>query len=90
MSGQHRLAPSPELRKHWRLVRGMLVALIAGLGLGSWWLMTATGAPAPKQPAAHGMDGNWPSAGLPATTAPATTPQPPTVTTATSAAMTRA
>jgi DNA-binding beta-propeller fold protein YncE len=61
----------------------MLVALIAGLGLVSWWLMTAAGTP--KQPAkAGGMSSHWPSAPA-ATTAPATTPQPPAVTTATSA-----
>ena len=37
MSGQHRLTPSPELRRHWTLVRGPLVALVAGVSVGSWW-----------------------------------------------------
>jgi outer membrane protein assembly factor BamB len=63
----------------------MLVALIAGLGLGSWWLMSATGTPAKAPGHGSGMAGNWPSAAPPATTAPATTAQPPPMTTPTSA-----
>jgi outer membrane protein assembly factor BamB len=82
MSGQHRLAPSPELRKHWLIVRGMLVALIAGLGLGSWWLMNAGAAPAKVPTGASGMDSHWPGGTTPTT--PATTAQPPVVTTPTS------
>ena len=46
MSGHHRLAPSPELRRHWRFIRGLLVGLIAAVGLGSWWLVSAAGTPA--------------------------------------------
>jgi outer membrane protein assembly factor BamB len=71
MTGQHRLAPSPELRKHWRLVRGLLVALIAGLGLGSWWLMTAAGSPAKPPAKAGSMASHWGTSGSPTTTQPA-------------------
>lgn len=46
MNGHHRLAPSPELRRHWRLVRGLLIALIAAVCIGSWWLLLASGTPA--------------------------------------------
>ena len=45
MSGQHRLTPSPELRRHWTLVRGLLVALIACVSVGSWWLLAAADTP---------------------------------------------
>jgi DNA-binding beta-propeller fold protein YncE len=41
MIGQHRLAPSPEVLRHWRVVRMRLLALTAGVVLGSWWLMAA-------------------------------------------------
>jgi len=50
MSSKHRLAPSPELRRHWRFVRGLLVALIATIGVGSWWLFEAAATPS-KPPA---------------------------------------
>jgi len=50
MSSKHRLAPSPELRRHWRFVRGLLVALIATIGVGSWWLFAAAATPS-KPPA---------------------------------------
>jgi outer membrane protein assembly factor BamB len=50
MSSKHRLAPSPELRRHWRFVRGLLVALIATIGVGSWWLFVAAATPS-KPPA---------------------------------------
>jgi DNA-binding beta-propeller fold protein YncE len=80
MSGQHRLAPSPELRRHWRLVRGLLVTLIVGLGFGSWWLMTAGATP--KAPASSGgMSSHWPAGSTQAATA--TTLPPPTTTPAT-------
>jgi hypothetical protein len=36
MSGQHRLEPSPEQRRHWRILRWLLAALVAGIGVGSW------------------------------------------------------
>ena len=55
MSSKHRQAPSPELRKHWLIVRGLLVALIAGLSLGTWWLMAAAGNPAKPPTTAAGM-----------------------------------
>ena len=71
MSGQHRLAPSPELRRHWRLVRGLLVALIASVSVGSWWLLAS--ADTPPKPAASGMASHFP----PATTSTATTAPAP-------------
>jgi DNA-binding beta-propeller fold protein YncE len=77
MSGQHRLAPSPELLRHWRIVRWLLAAAIAGLGVGSW-LMIGAAADTPDKPPATsaGMAGHWPagSTAAPATTPPATTP----------------
>jgi DNA-binding beta-propeller fold protein YncE len=82
MSGQHRLAPSPELRKHWRLVRGLLVALVAGLAFGSWWLVTAGATPKPPA-AAGGMSSHWPAGATPAATT-ATLPPPPATPTTTS------
>src|SRR5450631_3551628 len=54
MSSKHRLAPSPELRRHWRFVRGLLVALIATIGVGSWWLFEAAATPSkPPATASH-------------------------------------
>jgi outer membrane protein assembly factor BamB len=70
MSGQHRLAPSPELRKHWRVIRALLVALIAGVGLGSWWLMTAAGNPAKPPAKAGGVASHWPKLAKAATSVP--------------------
>jgi outer membrane protein assembly factor BamB len=67
MSGHHRLAPSPELRRHWRVIRGLLVGLIAAVGLGSWWLVSAAGTPS-KPPG--GMASHWPPLGT-SSTAPA-------------------
>lgn len=69
MSGQHRLAPSPELRRHWRVVRTLLIALIASLGVGSWWLV-ASATPA-KPPAKSAGASHWPPLGT-ASQAPAT------------------
>lgn len=83
MSGQHRLAPSPELRKHWLLMRGMLVALIAGLALATWWLIGASAGPTAK-PSVSSMVGHLGAPASPTTT-PAATAQPPAVTTPTSA-----
>ena len=55
MSSKHRLAPSPELRRHWRLIRGLLVALIASIAVGSWWLVAAAtpSEPLAKSAASH-------------------------------------
>jgi hypothetical protein len=50
MSGQHRLAPSPELLRQWRIVRWLLAAVVASIALGTWWLVTTTGSPS-KSPA---------------------------------------
>ena len=84
MSGQHRLAPSPELRRHWRLVRGLLVALIASVSVGSWWLLAS--ADTPPKPAASGMASHFPPATTSnATTAPATASTAPAVTVAANA-----
>lgn len=85
MSGQHRLAPSPELRKHWRLVRGLLVALVVGLGLGSWWLLTAGAAPK-TPPSAGGMASHWLAGSTQAPTT-ATQPAPATPSTTTAGAI---
>jgi outer membrane protein assembly factor BamB len=52
MSGQHRLAPSPELLKQWRIVRWLLAATLAGIALFSWYLITAAGSP--SKPSARG------------------------------------
>ena len=59
MSSKHRLAPSPELRRHWRLVRGLLVTLTAGVAVGSWWLMAAAtpAKPPAKSVASHSARG---------------------------------
>ena len=59
MSSKHRLAPSPELRRHWRLVRGLLVTLTAGVAVGSWWLMAAAtpAKPPAKSVASHSAPG---------------------------------
>lgn len=70
MSGHHRLAPSPELRRHWRLIRGLLVGLIATVGLGSWWLVSAAGTPSkPSAAASH-----WPPRGATSTAPTAVAP----------------
>ncbi len=61
MSGQHRLAPSPELRRHWRVVRGLLVALIASVSVGSWYLLAAADT-APPVAKPGGMASHWPPA----------------------------
>jgi len=55
VSSKHRLAPSPELRRHWRLIRGLLVALIASIAVGSWWLVAAAtpSEPLAKSAASH-------------------------------------
>ena len=77
MSGQHRLTPSPELRRHWTLVRGLVVALIACVSVGSWWLLAAADPPKMTVAKAGGMASHWPSATPPAataTTAPTTQP----------------
>ena len=74
MTGQHRLAPSPELIRHWRVIRWLVAALIAGIGGGSWWLMAA--ADTPSKSAAPPVAAYHPSrSGLPATT---TAPKAPT------------
>jgi hypothetical protein len=59
VSSKHRLAPSPELRRHWRLVRGLLVTLTAGVAVGSWWLMAAAtpAKPPAKSVASHSARG---------------------------------
>ena len=69
MSAQHRQAPSPELRRHWRTVRGLLVTLIACIGVGSWWLV-ASATPSKPAPKAGGMASHWPPAGPTSTTPP--------------------
>jgi outer membrane protein assembly factor BamB len=63
MSGNHRLAPSPELRRHWRVVRGLVIVLIATIGVGSWWLYKAAATPA-KTPvkSAAGVTSHSPAA----------------------------
>jgi DNA-binding beta-propeller fold protein YncE len=49
MIGQHRLTPSPQQLRHWWIVRGMLVAMVVSIGVGSWLLMAAD---TPSTPAA--------------------------------------
>lgn len=48
MSGHHRLAPSPERARQWRVLRWLLVALIAILGVGSWLVAAASPSKSPK------------------------------------------
>jgi DNA-binding beta-propeller fold protein YncE len=76
MSGQHRLAPSPELIRRWRVIRWLVAALFAALAIGSWWLMTAAGTPAKPAARSGGTASRGPSA------APATITATPTTTTA--------
>jgi outer membrane protein assembly factor BamB len=82
LSGHHRLAPSPELRRHWRFVRGLLVTLIVGLGLGSWWLLTAAGAPSKPPTNAGRTTSHWPPPGMTSTTAATPAAAAPTSTNA--------
>jgi DNA-binding beta-propeller fold protein YncE len=81
MSGQHRLAPSPELRKHWLVIRGALVAGIAALVLTSWWLVQAEAGPAKQKASMSDMAAHVGGGAMPPKTAPATTTAPPAVTT---------
>lgn len=74
MSGTHRLTPSPELLKQWRLVRWLLAATLAGVALFSWWLMTAAGSP--SKPSARPGGTVAPSAAPAATQGSRATVQP--------------
>ena len=84
MTAQHRRAPSPlTVHRHRLIVRGLLVALVAGLGVGSWWLMVVAGTH--STPAAQGPT---PTAQKKSVSPTATTPPRPRPTTASSAPLT--
>jgi len=89
MSGQHRLSPSPELRRHWRVVRALLVALIASLGVGSWWLM-ASASPSKPAKSPGGMASHWPTPVATTTTPAKAAPAPVAPTTTGGIALTAA
>jgi DNA-binding beta-propeller fold protein YncE len=77
-SGQHRLAPSPELLRQWRVVRWLLAAVVGSLAFGSWWFVAAADTPAKPAAKSGGMAGNWPAGSTPAppVTAAATLAEP--------------
>jgi DNA-binding beta-propeller fold protein YncE len=84
VSGQHRLTPSPDMLRHWRVVRWLLASgvVVAGLGVGTW-LMVGASADTPAQPAAlsGGMASHWPAGSSTAPpAAPTTTPTTPATT----------
>jgi DNA-binding beta-propeller fold protein YncE len=58
-------------------MRWLLAVLIAGLGVGTWWVVAQAATPPQKPPAASGMDGHWPtgSQSQAPTTAPKTATQ---------------
>ena len=76
MSGNHRLTPSPELRRHWRLVRGLLITLIAAIGVGSWWFVAEANPSTTSPKTAAGMASHFPPSVTPsaAPAVAATTP----------------
>lgn len=81
-SGQHRLAPSPEIVRQWRVVRWLVAAVVGSLAFGSWWFVAAADThskpPAKSGAMASSMPGGATSA--PARTASATLAEPsPTV-----------
>ena len=76
MSGQHRRALSPERLRHWRIVRWLLAATFAGIGVASWWLVAAADTPSKPRARSGGVASHWPSGAPTATTtAPKATTQ---------------
>jgi len=76
MSGHHRLAPSPEVLRQWRIVRWLLALLVAAVGVGSWWLVASasTTSKPPAPPVGHASPSTS-SARTAATPAPKVTTQ---------------
>lgn len=82
MTAQHRRAPSPrQQHRHRLIVRGVLVALTAAVGVGSWWFLAV--ASTPSKPTAPAPKAQGQSVAPSATTTPRPTP-----TTASSAPLT--
>jgi PQQ-like domain len=62
VSGQHRQAPSPELRHRGQTVRWLLAAVIAGIAVGSWWLVASADSPSKSPARSTGTSSPSPSA----------------------------
>ena len=76
-SGQHRLAPSPEILRQWRVVRWLLAGVVGSLAFGSWWFVAAADTPAKPPAKSGGMASNMPAGTATATLAePSPTVQP--------------
>jgi outer membrane protein assembly factor BamB len=68
--------PTPELRRHRRTVRALLIALIASACVGSVWLLAAADAPSTSAAKAGGVVSHWPSVTSPAAGSTTASPKP--------------